>query len=175
MEKTIVDPVLSRTSCRVYTNQPVEEAKIRLLISAGMSAPSAEDERPWHFIVVRDPAIQQQLSTISVYTHIVAKAPLAIVVCGDEALQKQQGCCVLDCAAATENILLEAILIGLGSVWLGVYPIEGRIRKARSILGVPGNIIPFSIVTAGYPAEHKMPVPRYDERRVHLQRWNARG
>jgi nitroreductase len=139
-----------------------------------MCAPSADDERPWHFIVVRDLALQQELSIISVYTHVVAKAPLAIVVCGDETLQKQQGCCILDCAAATENILLEAEQIGLGAVWLGIYPIEGRIQKVRSILAVPKNIIPFSIVAAGYPAEHKAPVQRYDERRVHRQRWTSR-
>lgn len=174
METVIADPVLSRRSCRVYTNQPVNEKQIQLLLSAAMCAPSAEDERPWHFIVVQDPALQQELSTISVYTHIVTKAPFVIVVCGDETLQKQQGCCVLDCAAATENILLEAVQIGLGAVWLGVYPIEGRIQKVRSILAVPKNIIPFSIVAAGYPAEHKTPVQRYDERRVHLQRWTSR-
>lgn len=143
METVIADPVLSRRSCRVYTNQPVNEKQIQLLLSAAMCAPSAEDERPWHFIVVQDPALQQ-------------------------------GCCVLDCAAATENILLEAVQIGLGAVWLGVYPIEGRIQKVRSILAVPKNIIPFSIVAAGYPAEHKTPVQRYDERRVHLQRWTSR-
>jgi nitroreductase len=171
--KLETDPILRRRSIRRYQVTDVAEAQIRRMLEAAMAAPSAEDERPWHFVVVREKSIRRELAEISPYTHIVKDAPVAMVVCGDESLQKQQGCWMLDCAAATENMLLEAHLIGLGAVWLGVYPIQGRVERVRSILMIPAQIVPFAIVSAGFPAEKKEPVSRYDERRVHLEHWQC--
>jgi nitroreductase len=167
-------PVLGRRSIRHFTDDPIDEKQLHKLIEAAMCAPSADDERPWHFVVVREASIRLQLAEVSPATHVIKNAQLAIVVCGDDSLQKQQGCWTLDCAAATENILIEAHLIGLGAVWLGVYPVEGRIQRIRKLLAMPQNIVPFSIVAVGYPAEHKEPRSRYDERRLHLERWIVR-
>jgi nitroreductase len=164
-------PVLGRRSIRRFTGDPVSETQLHTLIEAAMCAPSADDERPWHFVAIRDLSIRLKLAEVSPATHIIKDGQLAIVVCGDDSLQKQQGCWTLDCAAATENILIEAHFIGLGAVWLGVYPVEGRIQRIRNILVMPQNIVPFSIVAVGYPAEHKEFSSRYDERRLHLERW----
>jgi nitroreductase len=168
-----VDPILSRRSIRRFTPESVEEAQIRVLLTAGMCAPSADDERPWHFVVISDPAMRLTLSQVSAYTYVVKDAPVAILVCGDESLQKQHGCWMLDCAASTENILLEANLIGLGAVWLGIYPVEGRIQKVRLVTGAPSNVVPFSIVAVGHPAERKYPISRYDQSRVHYEQWDS--
>lgn len=171
LEECFDGPVLSRRSVQSFLSKSVEEIELLRLLKAAMCAPSVDDERPWHFLVIREKPVRMKLAEISPYTHVVNDAPVAIVVCGDESLQIQQGCWVLDCSAATENILIEAQLIGLGALWLGVYPVEGRIQKVRSILSTPGHIIPFSIIAVGYPAEYKAPVSRFDERRVHWDQW----
>ena len=171
MNHALMDPVATRRSIRRYLDTPINDEQIHALLSAAMCAPSADDERPWHFIVVKNPEIRGKLAGLSTFTHVVNYAYAAVVICGDEMLQKQQGCWMLDCAASTENILIEAQLLGLGAVWLGVYPVEGRVQRARQILKVPRNVIPFAIVALGYPAEYKEPSHRYDGRRVHTDFW----
>jgi nitroreductase len=69
--------------------------------------------------------------------------------------------------------LLEANLIGLGAVWLGIYPVEGRIQKVRLVTGAPSNVVPFSIVAVGHPAERKYPISRYDQSRIHYEQWGS--
>ncbi len=76
-----------------------------------------------------------------------------------------------DCSAATENVLVEAQLLGLGAVWLGVDPLQERIDGLRQLFGIPAEITPFSLIPVGFPAEKKPPADRYDPERVHQDRW----
>ena len=78
---------------------------------------------------------------------------------------------VQDCSAATENLLLAAVALGLGTVWLGVYPRDERVSSVRPILGLPDHIIPLNLVSIGHPAEQKPPRTQYDESRVHRGGW----
>lgn len=168
-----MDPVLSRRSVREYTAQPVSDEMLHTLLKAAMVAPSAGDERPWHFVVIDDRRIKEKIPEIHRFAHMAPNAPLALLVCGDENLQKHHGFWVQDCAAATENILIEAQQLGLGAVWLGVYPVEGRVQGFRRLLDIPERVIPFALVLVGYSAEHKNPANRYDESRVHLNCWDS--
>jgi len=170
-ELHLSSPVQKLRNTYRYTSEPVERTLVHILLDAAMCAPSADDERPWHFVVIREDLARQSLAEICPFTNIVKDVPLAIVVCGDKTLQKQQGCWVLDCAAATENILVEAQQVHLGAAWLYLYPIEGRVQRARSILKMPQNIVPFSIVAVGHPAEQKDCGSRFDIRRVHVEQW----
>jgi nitroreductase len=68
-------------------------------------------------------------------------------------------------------MLLAVTALGLGAVWLGVYPREDRVRGLKGLLGLPDNIIPFSLIPIGRPAEEKPPAGRYDPSRVHFNRW----
>ena len=168
-----MDPVLSRRSVREYTAQPVSDEMLHTLLKAAMVAPSAGDERPWHFVVIDDPRIKEKIPEIHHFAHMAPNAPLALLVCGDENLQKYHGFWVQDCAAATENILIEAQQLGLGAIWLGVYPVEGRVQGFRQLLDIPEHVIPFALVLVGHPAEHKNPANRYDESRVHANCWGS--
>jgi len=163
--------ILSRRSIRSYTDKPVSDAVVRELLEAAMSAPSAGNEQPWHFIVITDRAILDEIPKIHPYAGMLAQAPVAIMVCGDQRLEKYAGYWVQDCAAATENLLLAAHAKGLGAVWLGVYPTEDRVKGLRKLMGVPDDVVPFSIISVGYPAEEKPPADRYDDARVHHDRW----
>ena len=126
-----MDPVLSRTSIRSYTPQPLAEETIHALLQAAMAAHSAGDQRPWQFVVIQDQAVRDRIAEMDPFAHMVPLVPAVLLVCGDQTLQKHQGFWVQDFAAATENILIEAQVLGLGAVWLGVYPIEGRVQSLR--------------------------------------------
>jgi len=166
-----MDAILSRRSIRRYTEQPVSDETIKELLEAAMSAPSAGNEQPWHFLVIRERQILNEIPKYHQYSQMLRDAPVAIMVCGDERLQKYEGYWVQDCSAATENILIAAQAKGLGAVWLGVFPIEDRVIALRKLLNIPEEVIPFSLISIGYPAEEKPPSGRYDTSRIHHDRW----
>jgi nitroreductase len=111
------------------------------------------------------------MADIHPFAHMLPEAPVAILVCGDPTIQKHAGFWVQDCAAAMENILIEARALGLGAVWLRIYPVEGCVQNFRKLLELPPHVIPFALAPVGYPAEKSEPKCRYDESRVHFHRW----
>ncbi len=102
---------------------------------------------------------------------MLKEAPLAILVCGDERLEKGKGYLAVDCSAATENILIAVQAKGLGAVWLGIYPREERMAAMRELLGLADNIVPVALISIGYSAERKPPTNRFDLSRVHYNGW----
>jgi nitroreductase len=167
-----MEALLTRRSVRSYRDQPVSESQIETLLRAAMAAPSAGNERPWHFVVVRDRAVLDAIPSVHPYAKMAAEAPLAIVVCGDTSLEKYEGFWVQDCAAATENLLLAAHATGLGAVWCGVYPSEERVKGVRKLVLIPESVVPLAIVVIGVPGEEKAPSDRFDASRIHRDRWS---
>jgi nitroreductase len=98
-------------------------------------------------------------------------AAAAIVVCGDEQLANTPAYWPVDCAAATENILLAAHGLGLGGVWLGVYPREERMEAVAKVFELPLHIHPFAVISLGYPAELKTLPDRFKQERIHYEKW----
>ena len=166
-----MDAILSRRSIRKYTKQSVPDQLIKELLEAAMNAPSAGNEQPWHFIVINDRGILDEIPKYHPYSQMIREAYVAIVICCDLQLDKQDGLWVQDCAAATENLLLAVQAKGLGAVWLGVYPRDERVTGLRKLLSIPEQVIPFSLIPIGYPAEHKPRADRYDSSRIHDNRW----
>jgi len=166
-----MDAIYSRRSIRRYTSEKVSDDLIESLLKAAMCAPSARNQRPWHFVVVKEKDILNQLSKTHRYSEMVKEAPVAIVVCGDTQIQSYKDYWVLDCSAATENILIAAEELKLGAVWVAVYPREERINHVRKVLSLPSNIIPLCIIPVGYPAEKPEPVERFDKSRIHKEKW----
>jgi nitroreductase len=171
IEEALMDTIRNRRSIRKYTAQPVPQELVTRLLEAAMSAPSAGNEQPWEFIVITDREVLQAITKVHPYSQMLKEAPLAVVVCGNLEREKYPGFWVEDCSAATENILLEAEDIGLGGVWLGVYPHDERVKGLAELLGLPSSVVPLSIVALGYPAEKKPPAERFDPSRVHTNRW----
>jgi nitroreductase len=168
-----MEAILSRRSIRRYTPDPLPEETIGRLLEAGMAAPSAGDERPWHFVVITDREMLAQIPTFHSLSRFVPKAALAILVCADLALSKYPPAdyWVQDCSAATQNILLAAHAMGIGAVWLGVHPTEERIDGFRALCRLPDSVVPFSLVSLGIPAVRKEREHRFDPARVHRERW----
>lgn len=167
----IMKAILERRSIRKYTEQQVGDEVVKDLLRAAMSAPSAGNERPWHFIVIRNKEILQEIPKFHPHAQMLKQAPLAILICGDLSLEKYEGYWVQDCAAATENILITVQEKGLGAVWLGIYPDSDRVEPMKKIMSLPENIIPFSLISIGFPAEKREVDDRFDETRIHYDRW----
>jgi nitroreductase len=166
-----MDAIYKRRSIRKYKDAPVSHNLIEQIIKAGMNAPSAGNEQPWQFLVVDDRKILDKIPTFHPHSKMLYEAPVAIVVCGDMSRVKYQEYWPQDCSAATQNILLTIAELDLGGVWLGVYPREDRVKKLQALFGMPDNIIPFSIVALGYPAEQKAAKDIYDTHRIKHNSW----
>lgn len=165
------DPVLSRRSIRRYTGQPVDDATVERLLRAGMAAPSAGNQQPWQFVVIRDKASLTQIAGWHPYAKMLPSAPVAVLVLGDPGNARWGVLWPQDCSACVENMLIEAELLGLGAVWLGIHPLPERESALRELLGIPEQVIPFAIVPFGWPQERKGPSDRFDEWRIHRERW----
>ena len=156
--------IMSRTSVRSYKkNTPLSKEELTALVRAGMAAPSACDRRPQRFVAVDDPAQIEALAAVHPYAGYMRDSGTAIAVCGDLdcALPEAQEYWAQDCAAATENILLAAEAMGFGSVWCGVYPVAEMVQAVSGVLGLPGNIIPFSLIVVGRPDGEVMPKDKW--------------
>jgi nitroreductase len=166
-----IEAILTRRSIRKYKPDPVPDEVVKVLLEAAMNAPSAGNQQPWHFIVIRDRASLDAIPTFHPYSQMLKEAPLGIVVCGDLEKQVHDGYWVQDCSAATENLLLAAHAKGLGAVWLCVYPREPRVIGVKEILKLPDYIIPLCIISLGLPAEEKPQAKRFIPERIHYDRW----
>lgn len=166
-----MEAIHTRRSVRKYTDKKISEDLVEKILSAGMSAPSAGNQQPWHFIVIDDNKLLEEIPKVSLYAPMAKEASVAIVVCGDIQLEKYPGFWVQDCSAATQNMLLAAHALGLGAVWSGIYPLEDRVSGYRLLLGIPENIIPLSIIIMGYPLEIPKPVDRYKKERIRYNKW----
>jgi len=165
--------IASRRSVRTFTDQPVEQEKIETLLKAAMDAPSAGNERPWHFIVIDDRALLDKIAEIHPYAKMCQQAQQAVVVCAEPALQKFEGFWPQDLSAATQNFLLAVRDLGLGAVWCGVYPSEERIKVFQDLLQLPNEIIPFNVIAFGYTDADQKEAARYDEARIHHNLWSV--
>ncbi len=166
-----MDVIFNRRSIRRYKNQAVEREKIEKLLRAAMQAPSAVNQQPWEFIVVQNKGNLQRLAQISSYSKMVADAPLAIVLLGNEERMRLQHHWEQDMAAAAQNILLEAVHLGLGGVWLGVAPMKERMDMISELYGLKSKLKPFCVIPIGYPEEGQESkfVDRFDPDRIHYE------
>ena len=154
--------------------QPIEKEKVDLLVKAAMAAPTAVNKQPWAFVVVDDRKVLDKLAAELPYAKMTAQAPLAIVVCGDlsKALNGETDrYWMLDCSAASENLLLAAESMGLGAVWTAVYPENDRIAKVRSVLSLPDHIIPFNLIPVGYPQHREEAKDKFKTENIHYNKW----
>ena len=163
----VKDALLKRRSIRKYLDKEVSDEIIEELLHAAMSGPSACNRRPWIFYVIKDQNKLNELRKASRFSNM--NAPLAIVVVGDlsRSLPLQlKDFWIQDCSAATENILLRATDLGLGSLWCGIYPQKRPVERVKEILGITNSDIPLNIIYIGYGDEEKESRDQYEKNRV---------
>ncbi len=167
----LLDVIKKRRSIRSFTAQKIEKEKTEALLQAAMYAPSAVNKQPWHFIVIDDRLIMNEIMKIHPHSKMLTTANQCILVCGDLKQQHDTGYWITDCAAATENILLAATALGLGSCWVGIYPREARMNAMREIFDLPAHVEAFALVALGYPAEEKKTPERFQPDKIYLNQW----
>lgn len=169
-----IENIMTRTSIRDYTDQSVDDATVETLLRAAMAAPTAVNNQPWQFVVIRDRAVLDSLPGQIRSMRMLSKAQLAVVVCGDmsRAMEGEgREYWIQDCSAATENLLLAAHALGLGAVWCGVYPQEAKIELLTKTLALAPGIIPMSLISIGYPAENSAPKDKWHPEYVHYEKY----
>ncbi len=174
MKGTILETlkaIFTRRSVRSFTEKTVSGNDLQALLKAAMQAPSARNFQSWHFVVISKRGILDKIPQVHPYAEMARQAQAGVLVCGDLQIEPSVEYNALNCAAATQNILLAAHEIGLGAVWVGIHPREERKQAMKELFELPETIVPVSLVLLGHPAVKTIPVNRYKEARVHFDKW----
>jgi nitroreductase len=166
-----IEALMTRRAVREFTPEPVSEDQIETMLRAAMHAPSACNQQPWHFIVVTKRERLDAIAGVHPYAQMLKQAPLSIIVCGDLTLETCPGNWAIDCSAAMENLLLAAHAVGLGGVWVGIHPVEQRVKDFRALLGLPAFATPLCLAAIGRPAGPLPKVDRFKQERIHRDAW----
>jgi nitroreductase len=168
----VIEAIYARRSIRKFEDRPVEKKKLMELCRLGAAGPSATNRRPWAFVVVDEKEVLDKLKASTMFGKF--GAPAAIVMCGDmrRTLPVGRGFWLQDCSAGMENMLLGAVEMGLGAVWIGVAPIKPAMWFLSRALALPRHIKPLGVAYIGYPAEEKEPRTQFEDDMVKWQRWD---
>ena len=166
-----LEAILTRRSIRKYDDKPVDNEILLKLVQAAVSAPSAGNQQPWQFIIIRNKTTFEKVLRFHPHARMLLEAQAAILICGDLSKEKHKGFWMIDCAAATQNLLLAAHAHGLGACWLGIFPREDRVNGMIDLIALPKEIIPFALVSIGHPGEKKVTCDRFDPALVHYEKW----
>jgi len=171
-----INAIKARKSVRSFDEKKtISEEDMKTIVECGMSAPTAMNQRAFHFVVVRDQALREKLNDFYPYCRFIrCPSAVAVLVCSGTAKLKLPGYWQQDCAAATENMLVAAASMGIGSTWSGVYPmLEAKENDVRALLGIPEGIKIFDIIGFGYPADAPLAPreARFDAALLHTDKW----
>ena len=170
MLKAIAD----RASVRAYKPDPVPEEDLQTILEAALHAPSANNARPWHVIVVRDAAKRQQLSQVHQWAGFCTQSPIVLVFCAEESRSPHWW--IEDLSAAVENALIQAVDLGLGTCWVGIrgggpgHALRAE-EHVRHVCGLPAGIRVLALVSLGYPSRPPHPLPPGPMTNVHYDSW----
>lgn len=170
-----IEAIHTRRSIREYADKPVPKEIVTQLLAAAMAAPSARNQQPWEFVVINNKKLLKRIPEVNPYAQMAARAPLAILVCGNLKVETSPGYWVIDCAAAVQNLLLCAHALGLGGVWTGTYPNEERMDAYTTIFDLPEHVIPHTLVVIGHPAQKPPHQDRFNPERIHYNGWGEEG
>ena len=165
-----------RHSIRKYQPKEVEEEKLNEILKAAMFAPSANNRRPWEFIIIKNSEIKEKLSLATVYSGFIKEAPIVIIPCVNEADEPRW---VEDLSIIASHIYLEATNQGLGTCFVQIKDAETPDNSeaeeyVRKIIGVPREVRIICLMPVGYPAEEKEEHTEleFEKEKIHLERWN---
>jgi nitroreductase len=168
----VIEAIYARRSIRKFADRPAEKEKLLELCKLGAAGPSATNKRPWSFVIIDNKEVLDKLRSSTMFGRF--GAPAAIAVCGDmrRTLPVGKQFWIQDCSAGMENILLGAVEMGLGAVWIGVAPIKPAMWFLSRALSLPRHIKPLGLAYIGYPAEEKEARTQFEAGMVRWQRWS---
>ncbi|MDR0423078.1 MAG: nitroreductase family protein [Rickettsiales bacterium] len=166
-----IELIHTRRSTRKYNSQVVSDEVLNIVLAAGMTAPSAMNKQPWEFIIVKDAQQKEAVAKISQYAQMTLESPVSILVCGNTEKSFSSNY-LFDCAAASQNILLSATALGLGSVWTGIDHKNEELKDSfKKIFNLPKHIEPVAYLVLGYTDNVFTKKNYFDENKVHLNKW----
>ncbi len=185
LDNAAIRNILSRKSVRSFTDQQVTEEQMNVMLRAAMAAPSGRDIRPWSFVVLRDKSQYDRIFGDKNFNmRIFQKASAVVVICADTTVVMKarkdpdrsmsiqpNGTWRDDMGACTENFLLAAESLGLGAVWTACYPYPDRYESVKRELGLPAEVMPYSVIAVGYPDAQYEPKDKWDPERIHFDKW----
>lgn len=170
-----LEAIYERRSTRKYSDEPISDEDLRAILTAAMSGPSAVNARDWSFIVVRDKETLGKMADANVhFADPLRGADVGILLCGDleRAFKDAPDFWVIDGAIAGQNISIAAEALGIGCVWMGVWPIEERVKNQAELFGLPESQVPHSLFALGHPLKaNKREKLLYEDDRVHFEKW----
>lgn len=169
-----IDNILSRRSIRRFDpSKPVGDSLVKVMLECACAAPSGNNCRPWHFIVINDRKTLDAMAETKLYAKMLKTATLAIAVCSETEIEGRPiRYWEADCSAEMQNILLSSCALGLGSVWIGVSRGDDSLEdRLKSLLNVPDKIALMAIAAIGWPLETKDPHKGIDPHSLHINKW----
>jgi nitroreductase len=163
--------LLNRRSIRKYKDQKISEEDIGKILKAAMYAPSAMNMQTWQFIAIDSKEILAEIVKLIPYAEMLKQSVAAILVCGDTAIEKNESWLLQNCSAATQNILLSAHGLGIGSCWIGIHGMFDIVKNIKHQFKLPENIVPVSLVSLGYPDETVIAENRFKKDKIHYNKW----
>src|SRR3989337_2821225 len=165
--------ILTRRSIRKYLDKEIPNGEINNLLKSAMYAPSAMNSQAWLFVVINQRKKLDEILKVISYAEMLKSAKAAILICGDLYLEKNIDYIQQNCSAATQNLMLCAHGLGLGSCWIGVYPVKEIILGLQDLFKLPEHVVPISLVSLGYPAENPIAEDRFKTEKVHFNQWSG--
>lgn len=157
--------ILSRRSVRKFTDEAVTNEQVNQILEAAMVAPSAMNQQPWHFVVITNREKLDLLAEGSKFYLPLKTAPMAIMVARTKEAVPVEACVDFDLAITSENIMLAANSLGLGSVWLAVKPDPARVKLVGEVIG-DSELEVLNIIPIGYSANVVSYESKFDEKKI---------
>ena len=154
MASDTIQTILSRRSVRRYKADEIPREDLRMILEAGRQAPSAGNRQPWHFVVVKEPRLKQQVAAACNGQDWMAAADVILAGVGLPAVSRQFF--VIDTAIALQNVVLAAHSLGYGTCWIGSFDEP----KVRELLGIPDAARVIGLTPVGVPAVEPEARPR---------------
>ena len=169
----MLDIIKTRRSVREFSPKAINKDDLLQLVEAGFMAPTARAQQSAAFVIIDDKKIIADLVTVSPGARVLANAQAVIAVfCPDVNKLLTKEMVMEDLGAVTENILLAATSLKIGSCWIGIAPIAERMVKAEKILNLPKGAFIFSLVALGYPLNPEKAFYVKDKVKPELIYWN---
>jgi nitroreductase len=173
------EAIYTRRATREFTDAPVDEKTIRGLIEAAIQAPSAVNQQPWSFRVIRDKAVLEKISR-EAKAHMLKASPIGLVSHHFEEILNdpnfdifyhapvlivissvaQMPWAVEDCALAAENLMLAARGAELGTCWIGFAQTWLGTPEGKAAVQLPAAAVPVAPIIVGHPKSVPAPIPR---------------
>ena len=184
VDNETIQTIMSRKSVRSFTDQAIPAEYMEAMLKAAMAAPSGSNIQPWHFVVVTDKSQFGRIFENNFNLKTFNSAAAVVVFCADttvtrpprnnpdgDPVTRPNGTWRDDMGACTENFLLAAESLGLGAVWTACYPYPDRYVSVKKELGLPEEVMPYSVIAVGWPDTLYQPKDKWDPERIHYDKW----